>query len=451
MSLIQFLRILMARRAIMLAALLSCFAVAMVISQLLPPRYQARSRIILDIVKPDPVTGQLISTQFLRAYTRTQIELIKDYRTAGQVVDQLGWTNDPGFIAQYAADTDGEGTDIRRWAAQRIIDGTNAQLIESSNILEITYTGTSADSARAIADMIRTAYIQESLQARREAASRTADWYRDQTDKALLVLTAAEKARTDFARENGIVLQAGNTDLESSKLAALSQQTAIPMPSFAGAAGPPPAALQLDQINQQLAQAATTLGPNHPVFQSLQRQRAIAEAEMRRQMAAQSGMAPGGSSAGQIESAYQAQKSRVLAQRDKIDQLNLLQSDIDLKRDQYQKAAQRAAELRLEADVAETGLDPLGNAVAPEKPSFPNVPLIAFGSIGLGLGLGICLALLIEMLGRRVRSDDDLEGAAKAPVFAIIGDRRDPDGWVRKIMRILDRKSRRHANAMVEA
>lgn len=448
MSLLQFLRILAARRAIILAAFLSCVLVAFTISRLVPPRYQASSRVILDIIKPDPVTGELISTQFLRAYTRTQMELIQDYRTAGVVVDELGWASNPELIAQYQEATGGQGTDIRRWLAQRIIDGTDANLIEASNILEIKYTGPSADGARRIADLLRDVYIDMSLETRKENAGRTADWYRDQTDKALRLLTTAEAERTKFARDNGIVLQADNSDLENSKLQALSSATAVPTFTGGAAAMPTQSSMALDQINQQLAQAASTLGPNHPVFQALQRQRSVLEAEVNRQRSASSPLNPG-LSAAQIESAYQAQKSRVLAQRDTLDRLNQMQRDIELKREQYLKAAQRAADLRLEADVAETGLTRLGNAVAPTTPSFPNTPLIIFGSIGFGIALGVAIALLVELLGRRVRSDDDLEQAAKAPVFAIVGDRRNPEGWVSRIMRLLDRK--RAKREMAEA
>jgi succinoglycan biosynthesis transport protein ExoP len=453
-SLIQFLRIFWARRAIVLAALLGCVVLATVVTQFLPSRYEARSRVLLDVIKPDPVTGQLMSTQILRAYISTQIELIKDYQTAGRVVDQLGWANDPAKVAEYNKATDGAGTDIRRWLAQGIIEGTEANLLQGSNILEITFTHSSPEMASKIADLIRGTYIDQSLEARQESAGRTADWYREQSEKALRLLTAAEKQRTDFAQANGIVLQADNTDLESSKLAALSTQSVVAgnMPSLGVGAMSSPASIQLDTVEQQLAQAATTLGPNHPVFQSLQRQRQVLAAEVSRQSAAmQKGLAPSGASGAQVESAYQRQKARVIGQQDKIDQINQMQRDIDLKRDQYLKATQRAADLRLEADVGETGLTPLGTATTPTEPSFPNVPLIIVGSIALGLGMGLVAAFLVELVGRRVRSDDDLERAAEAPVFAIVGDSRNPDGWVRKIGRLIDRKGTARRRTLAEA
>ena len=90
MSIFQFLRILAARRLFLLIALISCFSVATVMTFILPKRYKASARLMLDIVKPDPVTGQVIANQFLRAYTNTQIELIRDQQVAG-LQDQLAF------------------------------------------------------------------------------------------------------------------------------------------------------------------------------------------------------------------------------------------------------------------------------------------------------------------------------------------------------------------------
>ena len=78
MTIVQFLRILWARRLIVAAAAISCVLGAFVVTQIVPPRYQAQSRVMLDIVKPDPLTGQTQAGNFARAYTKTQIELIQD-------------------------------------------------------------------------------------------------------------------------------------------------------------------------------------------------------------------------------------------------------------------------------------------------------------------------------------------------------------------------------------
>ena len=60
MSPIQFLRIIIARRWIILATLVTCMIVALSVARILPERYPARARVLLDLIKPDPVTGQII-------------------------------------------------------------------------------------------------------------------------------------------------------------------------------------------------------------------------------------------------------------------------------------------------------------------------------------------------------------------------------------------------------
>src|SRR5471032_2982120 len=101
MSLVQFLRIVWARRWLIMAATVSCVIGAFIVTFILPARWDAHSRVLLNLLKPDPVTGEVITSGATNSYVSTQIELIKDYAVAGQVADQLGWLSDPNLISQY--------------------------------------------------------------------------------------------------------------------------------------------------------------------------------------------------------------------------------------------------------------------------------------------------------------------------------------------------------------
>lgn len=421
MSIIQFLRILWARRLIIVGATLSCLLGALIVIQLVPPRYEANSRVLLNLLKPDPVTGQVIAGPATRAYVATQRELIKDYAVAGQVVDELGWLSDPTLIQMYQNRSGNDVRDFRRWVAQRVIDGTNVKVVEGSNILEITYTANSSRDARAIADALRKAYIDASLAFRREDAARNADWYSEQAEKARELLTQAEAAKTAFEKEHGIVLQADKTDVDSARLSALAAQAgAAPIvPMVAPVSSP--AAMQLAQIDAAIAQASKTLGPNHPELQQLRATRAAAAAAAAQEQAAARAMANAAAAGvGALDRAVSQQKSRVIAQRDEVERLTQLQAEVDLRRDQFNKTAARAADLRQEAAVADTGLTPLGSAITPQRPVFPNKPLIVVGSLGLGGALGVLVALLIELFARRVRGLEDLQ-SMNVPLIAVIG------------------------------
>lgn len=424
MSLLQFLRILAARRMIILVSLLSCVAAAFIATMLLPPRYQAQSRVMLDVVTPDPVTGETIATQFARAFTRTQVELVRDERVAGRAVEALRLDRDPALLAEYQENGGQSPAGFRRWMAQRIIGNTEARLIEGSNILEIAYTASDPDMARRVADALRQAYVNASLSFRKESAARTASWYAQQTEKARLALVEVENAKTSFERQHNIILE-GGTDVDSARLQALAGQAA---PGAPAVAAPAPAATatsaQLAQVDAQIAASSQSLGPNHPEMQELQRRRSALASQVAQERAAAgsaAGAAARASNAGANASsrAYQAQRSKVVAQRGQLEELRRLQSEIDVRREQYTKTATRAAELRQQAEVSDAGLTLLGSAIAPASPIFPNKPLILGGAFLFGLGLGVLLALLLELMNRRVRSAEDMADI-EVPLLAVI-------------------------------
>lgn len=421
MNIVQFFRILWARRWIIIPAFLVCVTTATLVVQFLPERYMATTRVVLNTFKPDPVTGQVMSSQFMRAYVQTQTELIEDYATAGRVVDQLGWANDPANIAAFNASSAAATGDIRRWLAKQIITNTKAGMIEGSNILEISYSDSSPERAERIANIIRTTFLELALAGKRQAATKSADWYAQQAEAARKALAAAVQARTDFMKKTGIVMTDTGSDLETQKLEQLQgASTAATAPMIIGGSGMGPAQLQLAQIDQQIQQAATSLGPNHPAFQALQRQREVYAKAAAQERAQASSGAPG---RGAIESAANAQRARVLGNREEVDRLMQLQRDVSLKQDQYMKAAQRVADLRLEASSDDTGMSTLSEATAPESPYYPKVPMIIGGAAAFGLGLGLLVALMVELLGRRVRSPEDLEIAVDAPVLGVVQSR----------------------------
>lgn len=444
MSLSQFLAILLARRWMIIGAVCASLIGAAVVVIVVPPRYTANTRVLLDIIKPDPVTGQVMGSQFARAYTQTQTQLIKDYRVAGPVVDEIGWTRDPVMLARYAVPGDPAGA--RHRLAQIIIDHTNADLIEGSNIMEISYTGWSADSARTIADAIRRAYIDAAVQTKRDSAAASADWYQAQADKSQRLLTMAENTKAEFERAHGLVMEDDKTDVDTQRLAALSSvapSTAV-APSVSTAPAVSASATELASVDAQLAQASRTLGANNPVLIQLRQKHNALSAQVAQERAAmgaaaaaaRSAAGAAGAAAGAAARELEAQKAKVLANSENLAQLRQLQNQVEIRRDQFTKLSQAAAQLRSESATDDAGVTVLSNAVAPDSPSFPNVTLIVFGSLGLGLILGIMAALLTELLNRRIRTPRDVEDVLEGiPLLAVIAQpsSRPRKPWLRAI------------------
>lgn len=416
MSFITFFRILWAKRAIILLATLGAFLAALFVVMTVPPRYDATSRFMLDLLKPDPVTGEMIGARSGKEYVKTQIQLIKDYRVAGKVVDALGWTDSPAMAARYAQRRSGDTRDFRRWLSQGVIDNTNVVWVEGSNVLAITYSSSSPDTAAKMADAVREAYLDYTLNTKRETAARNAAWFSRQTEKLRQQLAAAVKRKTDFERENGVVLAQDNSDPEMAKLQALAQS--VPAAQAAATAFVAPSSAQLSQIDAQIAASARTLGPNHPDIQILRQQRAAVEASVARETAA--ARSGGGASGPSTQSLLSAQTQKVLAQRGKVSEAQQLAADVQVLKNQFDKAAGRAADLEQQAQTAEAGITLLGSAVTPTSPEFPNIPLIMIGATALGFAFGLLTALTIELLSRRVRGPEDLANSG-VPVIGAMG------------------------------
>jgi len=426
MSIIQFLRILWSYRVLTLLTTAATVVGAVVAILIVPPRYEASTRVMLNTLKPDAVTGQVMPGVDTREFLATQMELIRDFGVAGEAVDKLGWTSSPDYIAQYNALKSPDG-DMRRWLAQQIIDRTKVNAVVGTNILNISFeSGTPAD-ARAMANALRDAYVDSTLATRRRDAMRNADWFNQQASKEKDLLDKADQAKTDYEREIGIVMEDDKTDIETARLRSLASQNSLGPAMIAPAAAAPPSAsaVELAQLDAQMAQASKTLGPNHPALIGMRAKRETLlkmvekdQAAAREAAAAQARAAGAGS--GALNRAVAEQTARVIANRAKIQRLNQLQNEVNLHREQMEKSLARAVALRQEAAVADPGITVLSEAVTPRHPSFPKKGLILGGAVALGGAAGLLLSLILEFLFRRVRGIEDLEGAVGVPLLAVI-------------------------------
>lgn len=214
------------------------------------------------------------------------------------------------------------------------------------------------------------------------------------------------------------------TDFDTARLHALATQAGGSAPVFAPVTAGSAVSAEIAQVDAAISLASQTLGPNHPELVALRAKRAALETQLaqERNLARQSAsVAASAASAGAaaVSSAMAAERSKVVGQADKIERLKELRADVDLHRDEFNKMTQKAADLRQEATIGDTGLTVLGSAVTPQAPVFPNKPLIYGGALGLGLGLGVLVGLLVELFGRRVRGQEDLR-SVDAPLLAIV-------------------------------
>jgi uncharacterized protein involved in exopolysaccharide biosynthesis len=386
-----------------------------------PPVWTATSRVLLNVAKPDPVSGENIAGDASKNYPSTAAQLVTDYSVAGRVVDDLGMLSDPGLIKAYQSRPADDTRDFKRWAEQIIISNTKAKFLQDSDILEIKYSSNSPESAKITADALRKAFIDTSLAFKRQTAQTNADWFAGQAIKAKADLDSAITAETDFERAHGVAMANSKVDMDTARLEAMAGQGASIPPTPPIQQGTSAAGMELARLDAEIATQSKELGPNNPAIMQLHAQRANMATVLAKEQAGNEALKHiAESDASVIARQVAAQKAKVVAESDTIGKLSQLQTEVDLRREAFDKTSARAAELRMQALSVDVGLNPLTSAAVPNSPDFPKTLLIIPGSFVLGLAVGVLLSLLIEFFGRRVRGVEDLSSTLEAPVLAVI-------------------------------
>jgi uncharacterized protein involved in exopolysaccharide biosynthesis len=418
-------QIILARRSFIAMCTVCCLVGVVIVSLLVPPIWEGKSRVLLSLVKPDPVTNEVVAgsnSSSTGAYVGTQMSLLTDYSVTGKVVDALGWLSDPNLIQQYSDRDASDHRDFRAWAADIIARNTKVKPLKDSTILEISYTANNPTAAKAVADALRTSYMQTALAMSTEDAARTAQWYEGELEKLKAKLDTAAEAEAQYERANGLEMANDKTDVESARLQSLASEGAPMMvpPEMANAVKQ--SAMELAGVNAQIAAASKTLGPNNPGMLELQHKKTELESLNRKdESAAHAAISATSAAAAEVSREIAAQKSKVLAKSDQIAHLQTLQQDVDLRRNEYETAAAKFAVYRAQADQTSANALTALPTPAPSEPLFPNWLLEIPGSIVLGLLVGVLGSMLLELLNRKVRSVEELDDVLQLPVVGVVG------------------------------
>ena len=224
MSIVQFLRIFWARRLFILAATVSCVIGAVIVILVMPARWQAHSRAMLNLLKPDPVTGLMVGGPTPRPMPTPRSSSSRTMPSPVRSPTKWVGCRIRALIAAYRRRSHNDTRDFRRWLAQSVIDKTKAEILEGSKSCEITYTD--AKSPRRQDRGRRPAHRLPQRQPglRRDDALRNAEWFNTQADKAKDAFDAAVAARTDYEKANGTIMADDKTDIDSAHLQALASK-----------------------------------------------------------------------------------------------------------------------------------------------------------------------------------------------------------------------------------
>lgn len=442
MSIAQYLRIVWARKWLVLALLLLTTTIGTLVTFfVLSKQYTAEASMVVE-VRVDPVMGALAPGLASPAYLATQVEILKSDRVASRVVKMLGVERSPAAVQQWREST-GAKIPLERYFADLLSRGLAVEPARGANVINISFVNPDPAFAAAAANAFAQAYMDTSVELRVEPAKQSAVWLDEQTRLLRTNLEAAQARLSKFQQEKGMVVSAERINEETARLDGLLTQLATAQSELVetttrqrnSGSELSPDVLQSGAVQSLKAQLATAeakmseissiVGPNHPQRQALDAQirelRSQLSAEIRRVSGGTSVLSRGSAQkVAELQSMVEAQKKNVLTMRSLRDQASVLLRDVETAQRAYEGVSQRVTALSLESQNTQANVRLLSPAVEPYFPSRPRTLVNILGSIVGGLLLGGLVAIGLELMDRRVRDPDDMVAMAGVPVIGVL-------------------------------
>lgn len=443
MSLTQLMCILWARKWMVLLVFGLILGATLLFTFMTTPVYTASTSVLIDYKGQDPVTGQFIPRDITPAYMATQAQIIQSHAVALRVIDELHLADNPKSQQNWLSATKGKG-DMREWLATLLLNSLEIKPVRESNIINIEYNGPTPEFSALLAETFTQSYVDVVREFRMDPAKKNSEWF-DQQLKGLRknVETAQEKL-TQYQNQNRLITGDERTDIENARLAQLSMQLIEVQGNKIDnttrgqqldglkqkdelqevQANPLVQSLKVDVLRAQTAfdTVAQSLGPNHPryiaAFNDLKSLQAKLANEMSKASAAVNNLAVTSVKREvKYDSALATQKTKVLALRQKRDEIILMSRELETAQKVYDMALQRANQTKLESQNTQTNISILNHAVQPLTAMKPRKLLNSILGALIGLGLGMILAILREVFSRKVRAASEVEMILAAPVL----------------------------------
>src|SRR5262249_24010445 len=286
--------------------------VGLLIAALQTPIYRARTSLelqmlnqnYLDMRSIDPVAGN----DSLDTFLQTQIQLLSSHgliqRTIEKVLEGKPETitspQPKGWRLGLAAKPRSESTSAAAWyiAGHLSVKGSGL-----TRLVEIVCESPHPAQAAEFANTLASEYIEQNLEKRWDSTRRTGDWLTRKVQELKAKLQAAEEAQQAYSMAAGLVYTSERDSVTMEELRRLEVELSAAhmdrvrkQSRYEQAISSPPESLpdvmenaefrenrsKLVDLRRQLAEAATTMKPEHPRMQKIEAQIASLGGELQR-------------------------------------------------------------------------------------------------------------------------------------------------------------------------
>lgn len=449
MSFQQFLQILRARYGLILVTLIVTVGTTAAVTYFLPNQYTASAVVVVDFKEPVS-DATALPIQLAPSYMATQLDILQSRKVALKVIDSLKLADLPLVKEQFLEATGGKGS-VREWLVDALLKKLKVEPSRESRLMTISYESSDPRFSAALANAFAQAYIDTTLELSVEPARKSAEWFDKQLADLRSRVEQAQRKLSAYQQSRNITAADERVDVDTARHAELTSQLVVAQAQTYDAEG---RQRQMDEMlargvsmetlpdvlsngfiqslkaellrqEAKLAELSEQLGANHPQYQ-----RTVAEVKslrdkLNKEMASittgiRNNAKLARSREDAIRASLEAQRSKVLKFKQSRDEIPTLIREVESAQRAYDAALERYNQSSMQSRVNQTNVVLLNPAAEPLEPSSPKVLLNMVLSVFLGSLLGLGLALLFEMLDRRVRIEQDLNEVMGLPVLGVL-------------------------------
>jgi len=435
----QLWRMVLSRKGLILGVALVFLVLTAIMSLLMSKVYEADVSMLIALQEDDPVTGRS-SQQFVAdSYFATQLDILKSRKVRDRVVEELGLANDPEARQEFQ-DNRSAGASFADWLSASLLENMSVNMGRDSRVVSLTYQDESPKHAADVANAIARAYQQIALNLTEDPARQRQSRYTEYLTKLRTDVDTAQTRLTEVRQELQVLDLGRNSGPATQRLEDLgvrlnqvqaerqAAQARVGRIRELQRAGKPLTA-QADILNSdyvqelkgrlvtletQRSELSESLGPNHPRMQSLGAEIATVrqrlEDEIQAYVEADRGEAQTASDReSNLRQTLQSERGDLLEIQRKRDEIAAYERELESAKHVYDAAVENYDQILGGSQLQQTNVSIIHWASVPENPVRPNTKMNLLAGLLLGLFTGLALALLLELTGRRIRGDEDIE------------------------------------------
>jgi polysaccharide biosynthesis transport protein len=475
---LDYLRVIVKRRWIILSVILAVAAVTAVITWRATPVYRATLKIEIDPEQTnilpfkeamDPGATFAQSQEYLQ----TQIKVLASKTLADRVIRALSLESNAGFIgeanpaakrnvlslipaawgftkAKEAALDDIEGRSSSEPEYSRctkaFIDNLTVNPIRNSRLVEVSFDSYDARLSSRVVNMLAEQYIDLNFTTKYDATTKASEFLDRQLTDLKARVQKSEEGLVKFSKEHNIysigdkeivILQKLadlNTALTAAQADRMQKESIWNVVKSAGLDEVSDIIrnnlikeLETNVANLHVAQAklSASFKPGWPELDQVTGQLAAAESQLKNESqnaikSIQTACRAAIQREKLLSDALEAQKVEANALNQNSIQYNILKRQVDTDKQLYDGLLQRLKEAEVSAGLKSSNIHVVDAAERARSPYKPNKPLNMALALGMGLLLGAGLAFFTESLDSSVKTPDDIDRYLRIPSLGVI-------------------------------